>query len=62
LLSPREIDVLHEVARQANWDAIHGPAWMKAGRFRAPTDESPSRQAPNGDAPTSKNAQGSRTR
>jgi hypothetical protein len=28
-----DIDVLHEIARQVNWDAIHGPKWMKAGRF-----------------------------
>jgi hypothetical protein len=28
-----DIEVLHEIARQVNWDAIHGPKWMKAGRF-----------------------------
>jgi hypothetical protein len=28
-----DIEVLHEIARQVNWDAVHGPKWMKAGRF-----------------------------
>lgn len=29
-----DIQSLHEIARRVNWNAIHGPKWMKAGRFR----------------------------
>ena len=29
-----DIEVLHEIARRVNWNAVHGPKWMKAGRFR----------------------------
>lgn len=28
-----DIRSLHTIARRVNWNAIHGPKWMKAGRF-----------------------------
>ena len=28
------IEALLEVARRVNWDALHGPPYLRAGRFR----------------------------
>ena len=32
-----KLEVLLEAARRANWDAIHGPRHLRAGRFRVET-------------------------
>ena len=32
-VSPK-IKALLEVARRVNWDALHGPPYLRAGRFR----------------------------
>lgn len=29
-----DIEILMEVARRANWDALHGPMHLRSGRFR----------------------------
>jgi hypothetical protein len=31
---PSKIEVLLEAARRANWDALHGPKHLRAGRYR----------------------------
>ena len=31
---PSKLEVLLEVARRANWDALHGPVHLRNGRFR----------------------------
>jgi hypothetical protein len=31
--APRELQLVLEAARRANWDAKHGPASLRAGRF-----------------------------
>ena len=33
-VSPK-LEVLLEAARRANWDALHGPPHLRAGRFRS---------------------------
>lgn len=29
-----KLEILLEAARRANWDALHGPRHLRAGRFR----------------------------
>ena len=35
-----ELEILLEVARRANWDALHGPRHLQSGRFHPVADES----------------------
>jgi hypothetical protein len=32
---PSKTEVLLEAARRANWDALHGPKHLRAGRYRS---------------------------
>lgn len=42
-LSPEEeLLALLEAARRANWDALHGPVYLRSGRYRPVRDASPS--------------------
>lgn len=34
----RELEILLEAARRANWDALHGPRHLRSGRFN-PSDQ-----------------------
>jgi predicted ABC-type ATPase len=36
-----KLEVLLEAARRANWDALHGPRHLRAGRFRSRPSEHP---------------------
>lgn len=50
-VSDAQLDVLLEAARRANWDAQHGPAHLRSGRFEprtSATDEA-SERGPNED-------------
>jgi len=35
--APPKLKVMIEAARRANWDALHGPEHLRAGRFRYPS-------------------------
>lgn len=36
-----DLEILLEVARRANWDALHGPKHLRAGRFRPDAGDPP---------------------
>ena len=40
-----KLEVLLEAARRANWDALHGPRHLRAGRFRSEFPRDTSRGA-----------------
>lgn len=34
-----DLELLLEAARRANWDALHGPRYLRSGRFRPVADD-----------------------
>jgi hypothetical protein len=50
-VSDAQLDVLLEAARRANWDAQHGPAHLRSGRFepRTRATEEASERGPSED-------------
>ena len=50
------LELILEAARRANWDALHGPAHLRAGRYLAQETPAVAREAaqpgePNGSTP-----------
>ncbi len=35
----KELDILREAARRANWDALHSPMHLRSGKFRPEEDQ-----------------------
>jgi hypothetical protein len=34
-----ELEIMLEAARRATWDALHGPRYLRSGRFRPTPDD-----------------------